>query len=95
MLPEAELRLVIEIAKKHGVEKLYLFGSSLREPPEQANDYDFAVLGLPSGRFFYFYSELLRALSKNVDLVDLSGKETKFKYLVMRDGKLVYDSKAA
>ena len=46
---------------------------------------------VPTGNFFKFYGELFRALSKNVDLIDLSGKMTKFKDIILREGRLVYD----
>lgn len=45
--------------------------------------------------FFKFYGELIRTLTKNVDLIDLSGKMTRFKEIVLREGKLVYAKSAA
>ena len=95
MIPKEELDKVIEIAKKYGIGKMYLIGSSLYKEPAEAKDYDFAVADVPPGKFFFFHGELLRSLSKNVDLIDLSGEETKFKSIVMREGKLVYDRSAA
>jgi hypothetical protein len=74
---------------------LYLIGSSLARDVKRFNDYDFAVSGVPEGNFFKFYGELFRTMSKNVDLIDLSGRKTKFKELVLREGKLIYDKKAA
>jgi len=95
MIPAHELEKAINIAKKYGVGKLYVIGSSLSKDIEKVNDYDFAVSGVPGGIFFKFYGELFRTLSKNVDLIDLSGKMTKFKEIVLREGKLVYDKTAA
>ena len=94
MIPDQELGKAIELAKKYRVGRLYLVGSSLRNP-EMANDYDFAVSDVPEGAFFPFYGELFMSLSKNVDLIDLSGEMTKFKSLVLREGKLIYDKEAA
>ncbi len=91
MIPKSELDKAIEIAKKYEVGELYLIGSALYKEPEEANDYDFAVRNVPEGNFFEFYGELFRALSKNVDLIDLSGKMTKFKDIILREGRLVYD----
>ena len=34
-------------------------------------------------------------LTKNVDLVDLSGKMTKFKEIILKEGKLIYDKTSA
>ena len=94
MLPERELNETIAIAKKYGIGQLYLIGSTLREDVQRAHDYDFAVKGVPSGRFFAFYGELYRTLSKNVDLIDLSGKMTQFKRIVLREAKLIYDKRS-
>jgi predicted nucleotidyltransferase len=95
MIPKHELDKAIEIAKKYGVGKLYLIGSSLFKDAEDINDYDFAVNDFPPGSFFKFYGELFTALSKNVDLIDLSGKMTKFKGIILKEGKLIYDKAAA
>ncbi len=95
MIPKNELDKAIEIAKKHGIGKLYLIGSSLFKDAEDINDYDFAVIDFPPGSFFQFYGELFTVLSKNVDLIDLSGKKTKFKDIILKEGKLIYDKAAA
>jgi len=95
MIPEDELEKVIEVAKKYGVGKLYLIGSSLRKDAELDNDYDFAVSDMPPGSFFKFYGELFRLMSKNVDLIDLSGKMTKFKAIILKEGQLIFDKAAA
>lgn len=91
MMPKDELEKAIGIARKYHVGELYLIGSVLYKEPEEVNDYDFAVRGVPEGSFFKFYGELMRTMTKNVDLIDLSGKVTKFKDIVQREGKLIYD----
>lgn len=95
MLPENELKKVIEIARKYDAGELYLVGSAIFMDAEDVNDYDFAVRGLPAGSFFKFYGELLQSLTKNVDLIDLSGDVTKFKEIILREGKLIYEKSAA
>ncbi|MEW6009512.1 MAG: hypothetical protein AB1629_07765 [Candidatus Omnitrophota bacterium] len=91
MIPKSELDKAIEIARKYGIGKMYLIGSSLYKDPDEVNDYDFAVADIPPGNFFKFYGELFKTMPKNVDVIDLSGRITKFKSIVMREGKLVYD----
>lgn len=91
MIPEDELEKAVEIAREYDIGKLYLIGSSLNKDSENANDYDFAVNDVPQGDFFKFYGKLLRVLSKNVDLIDLSGELTKFKAIILKEGKLIYD----
>jgi len=95
MIPKEELDKAIEIAKKYKIGRMYLVGSALHKEREDVNDYDFAVMDVPPESFFKFYGELLRTLSKNVDIIDLSGKVTKFKSIIMRDGELLYDRAAA
>lgn len=95
MIPQDEIAKAVQIARKYGVGELYLVGSAGRQGPDEARDYDFAVRDVPAGSFFHFYGELMRALSKTVDLIDLSGKQTKFKDLVVKEAKLVYDKRAA
>ncbi len=90
MIPKDELDKAVGIAKKYRVGELYLIGSALYKGPEDVRDYDFAVRDVPVGRFFKFYGELLRVMSKNVDLIDLSGKMTKFKNIIVKEGKLIY-----
>ncbi len=91
MIPEEELEKAIVIAKEYGIGKMYLIGSALYKEPAEVKDYDFAVADIPPGNFFMFYGELLRTLPKNIDIIDLSGKETEFKSIVMKEGKLIYD----
>ena len=95
MIPKEEIDKAVEIAKKYGVGELYLIGSSLHKKPEEIHDYDFAARDVPVGSFFKFYGELFRVMSKNVDLIDLSGEMTKFKNIILREGKLIYDKGSA
>lgn len=91
MIPKKELDKAIEVARKYKVGELYLIGSAAYKNPEEVNDYDFAVRDVPVGNFFKFYGELLRLMSKDVDLIDLSGKMTKFKNIILREGMLIYE----
>ena len=89
MIPKEELDKAIEIAKKYKIGRMYLVGSALYKESEDVNDYDFAVIDVPPESFFKFYGELLRTLSKHVDIIDLSGNTSKFKSIVMREGAVV------
>ena len=95
MMPKEELDKAVAIARKYGVGELYLIGSAVYKKSDDAQDYDFAVRDVPEGSFFRFYGELMTSLSKTVDLIDLSGKRTKFKDIVLKEAKLVYDKRAA
>ena len=93
MLNKIELKKAIEIAKKYKIGRLYLVGSALHGNPKKANDYDFAIEGHPAGTFFQFYGELYMAMSKEVDLIDLSGEQTLFKNIVRKEAKLIYEGR--
>lgn len=95
MIPKRELDKAIDLAKKYGVERLYLVGSALSKEDDDINDYDFAIAGIPDENYFKFYGELFTTLSKNVDLIDISGKKTKFKEIILSEGKLIYEKQAA
>ncbi len=95
MIPKKDLDKARDLARKYGASKLYVFGSSLIKEPEKVNDYDFAVVDIPPASFFEFYGKLLMAMPKNVDLVDLSGKKDKFKNIIIKEGKIVYDKSSA
>ncbi len=95
MIPEGELNKAIELAKKYNIGRLFLVGSALYKKPDDVNDYDFAIGDYPQGVFFRFYGSLLMAMSKNVDLIDLSGETTKFNEIILREGRLIYDRQTA
>ena len=73
MIGEMDKQIITHCAKKYKVSSIYLFGSSLDEGSEP-KDIDLAVKGIRPNVFFKFYGELMRNLSKPVDLVDLSRK---------------------
>ena len=79
---------IIAIAKKYKAKTVILFGSSLGNP-RLANDIDLGVKGVDPRYFFHFYAELMRNLSKPVDLVDLSEKSL-FIDIVKKRGIKIY-----
>jgi predicted nucleotidyltransferase len=87
VINEKEREIIIEVARKYKASAIYLFGSSLVKG--DYNDIDLAVNGVKPEVFFKFYGELLRRISKPIDLVDLS-KETMFNKLVLEKGVRIY-----
>jgi len=81
----AEKRKFRETAAKYRAKSVALFGSSL-SPDKESRDIDIGVEGIEEKDFFTFYSELMCALSKPVDVVDLSAKSS-FVDLIQREGK--------
>jgi predicted nucleotidyltransferase len=88
MISEKDKEIIIHYAKKYNIAKVFLFGSSLGDY-NAANDIDLAVLGIKPEVFFKFYGELLRNLSKPVDLVDLS-KKSLFNEIIEEKGVKIY-----
>ena len=71
MISEKDKEVIIQYARKYNVSCVYLFGSSTHENSE-ANDIDLAVKGIVPKLFFKFYGELLRNLSKPVNISEYS-----------------------
>ena len=87
MISNKEKEIIIRFAKKYEVSSVYLFGSSLEE--QDYNDIDLAIEGIQPKLFFKFYGELLRALPKSVDLIDLSQKSL-VNTLIRENGLKIY-----
>jgi len=84
MIGEKDKKTILEISKKYNLSRVFLFGSSLSDQVN-AKDIDIAIDGIADEFFFTFYGELMFALSKPVDIVDLS-KKTKFTDMVIKTG---------
>lgn len=89
MISSRDKSKILELARKYGIEKILLFGSSL-DNRDDSNDIDLAVDGIQDSLFFKFYGELIFALSKPVDLVDLK-KKSKFNELIRAEGIVLND----
>ncbi|HTY26319.1 MAG TPA: hypothetical protein VMC85_24545 [Desulfomonilaceae bacterium] len=84
MIADRDKQIIQEIAAKYHAKRVLLFGSSL-SPDRESRDIDIGVEGIDEKDFFTFYGELLCALSKPVDVVDLSTKSL-FVELIEREG---------
>lgn len=87
MISEKDKNRIIEYAKKYKVSSVILFGSSLER--DDARDIDIGIKGIRPELFFNFYGELMRHLSKPIDIVDLS-IECLFNKLVEERGVRIY-----
>ena len=65
-----------------------LFGSAL-SPDKESGDIDIGVEGIEEKDFFTFHGELMCALSKPVDVIDLS-TTIRFSELVNLEGMSLY-----
>ena len=88
MITDADKNVIEHLARKYHAKRVMLFGSSLSSTQEY-RDIDIAVEGIEEKDFYTFYGELLCALSKPVDVIDLS-KKTRFIELILREGIPLY-----
>ncbi|MEW6233901.1 MAG: nucleotidyltransferase domain-containing protein [Candidatus Omnitrophota bacterium] len=88
MISDADKRIIQQIARKYSVKRVVLFGSSL-SPEKESRDIDIGVEGVEEKDFFAFYGDLLCALSKPVDVIDLS-KKNRFVEIVQQEGTPLY-----
>ena len=88
MITDANKRIIEQLARKYHAKRVVLFGSSL-SPHQEYRDIDIAVEGIEGKDFYAFYGELLCALSKPVEIIDLSRK-TRFIELILQEGIPLY-----
>jgi predicted nucleotidyltransferase len=88
MITDTDKKIIEQTARKYHAKRVVLFGSSL-SPAREYRDIDIAVEGIKEKDFYTFYGELLCALSKPIDIIDLS-KKTRFVELVLREGIPLY-----
>jgi predicted nucleotidyltransferase len=88
MIAKKDRDTITEIAREYRVSKVVLFGSSIAEGREP-HDIDLGVKGIEPMLFFRFYGQLMKRLSKPVDVVDLS-QRTLFTELVEESGLTIY-----
>ena len=86
MITIEEKKTIQALSKKYNAKRVLLFGSSLET---DGNDIDLAVEGIAPKSFYDFYSDLIFALTKPVDLIDLVEK-SRFVEMIQRDGVLLY-----
>jgi len=88
MITETDRKTIDDLARKYHAKRVVLFGSSLSSGDEY-RDIDIGVEGIRGEDFFSFYGELLCALSKPVDVVDLSAR-TRLVELILQEGVSLY-----
>lgn len=88
MIAESDKKTIEEISKRYHATRVMLFGSSLSSSKE-SRDIDIAVEGVSSENFYRYYGDLIFALSKPVDIVDLSSA-SKFSRLIRQEGVFLY-----
>ncbi|MCR5825119.1 MAG: nucleotidyltransferase domain-containing protein [Oscillospiraceae bacterium] len=87
-------RLVRPIALRHGVERVYLFGSRARGEARSDSDYDFLISkGKVTSllRMASFWSDMEDALHAPVDVVTDTSNDAALIAEARKDGILIYE----
>jgi len=88
MITDIDKEKIQTISKRYSAKRVLLFGSSLA-PEKEGRDIDIAVEGVPPKEFYRYYGDLLFALSKSVDVIELSGT-SKFLQSIKAEGVVIY-----
>jgi predicted nucleotidyltransferase len=88
MVSQNDIETIKELSSKYNVGKVILFGSSL-DPQRQSKDIDLAIEGVAPKDYYRYCSELMMALTKPVDIVDLS-VPCKFIDIIIEEGVVLY-----
>jgi len=88
MVSQNDIETIKRLSNKYNAQKVVLFGSSLNSQQE-ANDIDLAIEGVASKDYYRYCGELMMALTKPVDIVDLS-VPCKFVDIILEEGVVLY-----
>ena len=90
-----EIKTIVEpIARKYGVERVYLFGSYARGDVNEKSDVDFRIdKGSLKGMFALcgLYTEIEEALQMKVDILTTGSLEDDFLRKIRKEEVLLYD----
>lgn len=90
-LPQRVVRDITELARKHGISKIVLFGSRARGTNTERSDIDIAVSDGDFDAFYWSIKEQVHSLL-TFDIVDLdSGVSDELKKEIERDGVIIYE----
>lgn len=91
-----ELRQIVgAVAARHGMIRVYLFGSRARGDNTEGSDYDFCILTPDDYGLFQvggFYADLKNALGTEIDVVCEESLRDDFSREVLRDRRLLYEA---
>ena len=88
-------RIVGDVAARHGILRVYLFGSRARGDNVEDSDYDFCILTPDDYSLFDvggFYADLRDALETEIDVVCEESLRDDFSREVLRDRRLLYEA---
>ncbi len=86
-------RIVGDIARQYGAERIYLFGSYARGEATEASDIDLRIdKGMVHGlQFAGLLGDLEDALGRKADLISTKGMDMQFRQAIAPDEVLLYE----
>jgi predicted nucleotidyltransferase len=87
-LQEEEKEKLVRVAAAFGIRQLWLFGSAMAH--DEYNDIDLGVEGLKKGSYYEFLSLLDIATNKQIDLIDMDGKNP-MRHIIRDRGQVIYE----
>ncbi len=87
-------KIILPIAQKYGVERMFLFGSMARGDANENSDYDFLITkgDLKSLiQYMSFVSELENILHSHVDVITDSSSDDDIIKTAIQEGILLYE----
>jgi len=88
MVSQNDIETIKQLSSKYNAQKVVLFGSSLNSQQE-GNDIDLAVEGVASKDYYRYCGEFMMALTRPIDIVDLS-VPCKFVDIILEEGVVLY-----
>ena len=88
-------QIVGAVAARHGMIRVYLFGSRARGDNTEGSDYDFCILTPDDYGLFEvggFYADLRDALGTDIDVVCEESLKDDFSREFLRDRRLLYEA---
>lgn len=88
-------QIVGAVAARHGMIRVYLFGSRARGDNTEGSDYDFCILTPDDYGLFEvggFYADLRDALGTDIDVVCEESLRNDFSREVLGDRRLLYEA---
>ena len=88
-------QIVGAVAARHGMIRVYLFGSRARGDNTEGSDYDICILTPDDYGLFEvggFYADLRDALGTDIDVVCEESLRDDFSREVLRDRRLLYEA---
>ncbi len=82
-----------KILRRHGAEKIILYGSLARGDYRADSDIDLCYEGIPAYDYFRVLAECLLQANRRFNLIDLKSAKGHFRDRILNEGKLIYGSR--